>query len=58
MKMVKQLQTKLNVLILVDLCKVNYKITYQKLIKKIAKNAWKAKELDENVNLLGLRIID
>ena len=61
MMMVKQLHTKQSLLILADSCKVNYQIlliTCLKLIIKIAKNAWKEKKLDQNVNLLGLRIID
>ena len=44
-----------------DLCKVNYQtllITYQKLIIKIAKKAWKEKKLELNANLLDLCIID
>ena len=57
---VKQLHTKQNLLILADLCKISYQtlqITCQKLIIKIAKNAWKEEKLDQNVNLLGLKII-
>ena len=32
--------------------------TYQTLIIKIEKNAWKEKKSDQNANLLDLRIID
>ena len=42
-------------MILVDSWKVNYQTlptTCQKLIIKIAKNAWKEKKLDQNMNLL------
>ena len=31
---------------------------YQELIIKNAKNAWKEKKLDQNANLLVLKIID
>ena len=61
MMMVKQLHTKQSLLILADLSPVNYQtllITCLKLIIKIAKNAWKEKKLDQNVDLLGLKIID
>ena len=47
--------------ILVDSCEVNYQtllITCLKLIMKIAKHAWREKISNQNVNLLGLKIID
>ena len=48
----------------IDSCRFissNYQIlliTCLKLIIKIAKHAWKEKILNQNVNLLGLKIID
>ena len=50
-----------SLLIVLDSCKVDYQIlliTCLKLIRKIAKHAWKEKILNQNVNLLGLSIKD
>ena len=33
-------------------------LTYQKLIIKIVKNAWKEIKLNQNANLFGLKIVD
>ena len=46
---------------LVDSREVNYQtllITCLKLIMKIAKHAWREKTSNQNVSLLGLKIID
>ena len=61
MILVKQSHAKQSLLIVVDLCQVNYQIlliTCLKLIIKIARHAWKEKILNQNVNLLDLKIID
>ena len=61
MMMVKQLHTKLSLLILADLCEVNYQIlliTYLKLTVKTVKHAWREKISNQNVILLGLKITD
>ena len=55
---VKQLHTKQNLLILADLCKISYQtlqITCQKLIIKIAKNAWKDKKARSECEFIGLK---
>ena len=61
MIMVKQSHTKLSLLIAADLWKVNYQtllITNLKLTIRIAKNEWREKISNQNVMLLGLKIID
>ena len=48
-------------MIVVDSCRVNYQvflITYLKWTIRIAKHAWREKGSDQNVSLLGLKIID
>ena len=60
MTIIKQLDAKLSLLILVDSNQVNQTlfITYLKLIIKIAKNAWREKISNQNVSLLELKTID
>ena len=61
MIMIKQLHTKKSLLIVVYSCQVDYQIlqiTCLKLIIKIAKYAEREKMLNQNVNLLGLKVID
>ena len=60
MTIIKQLDAKLSLLILVDSNQVNQTlfITYLKLIIKIAKNAQREKISNQNVSLLELKTID
>ena len=58
--MIKQLHTNLSLLIVLDLCQLHYQIlliTYLKLTKMNVKHAWKEKILNQNVSLLGMKII-
>ena len=59
--MVKQLRTKLNLLIALDLCEHRYHsllITYLKFAKKNAKDARKEEKSNQYVILLGLKRIN